>query len=84
MALSKAIVEAICFSALDSKIHILVTSQPANVSRAKRFKVEQRHPCQHTHQNSQRRRKNMEHSQLQRRLQSHRALGSPKNEPLSP
>ncbi len=62
-------------SASDPKIHILVTSQPANVSRAKRFKVEQRHPCQHTHRNSQRRRKNMEHSQLQRRLQSHRALG---------
>lgn len=38
----------ILFSASDPKTHILVTSQPANVSRAKRFKVEQRHPCQHT------------------------------------
>ncbi len=62
-------------SASDPKTHILLTSQPANVLRAKRFKVEQRHPCQNTHRNSQKRRKNMEHSQLQRRLQSHRALG---------
>ncbi len=67
--------EQILFSASDPKIHIIVTSQPGNVSRAKRFKVEQRHPCQHTHRNSQRRRQNMEHSQLQRRLQSHRTLG---------
>jgi len=71
----------ILFSASDPKIHILVSFQPKNVSRAKKFKVKQRHPCKHTHRNSQRKRQRrrshqtMKHSQLQRRLQSHRDSG---------
>ncbi len=80
-ASSTRLATQILFSGSDPKIHILASSQPKNVSRAKKFKVKQRQPCQHTHRNSQRKRQRrrshqtMEHSQLQRRLQSHRNSG---------